>query len=675
MSVKIPQDWDFRGWATKYNVPVSDGTVINHSAFAAQDGVQVPLVWNHQRSSAENVLGHAILKSEADGMYAYGYLNHSDNADVAREFLANNDIDSMSISANRLKRNGRMIDHGEIFELSLVLKGANPGAKIEEVAVHGDGEIEANIFQDLGIISAADEIRHDGEGGGESGEGAESGDSAEGAEAEVKDAPEEEGEDDGEMDAVIESLSEEQAEFMVAILDGEETVDEAEVEAFVNDLTEEQANLFLALLDAQDEEGDEKENEDDDMKRNAFDAGTAEHSAVSARELRDNANAVLQAAIEEGSTLQHAMELINEDILEHADEPAAVTGGTQVQMPALTPVSFPHGMYQMENLFPEFKNLNTTPEMIRDFDANADAIINGVSKLPFSRVRTRSIDITGDQARAQGFVKGDQKDLENWFKNNSRTTEPTTVYSRWELDRDDIIDITDFDIVAYIAGGMKIRFNEELARAVIQGDGRPALIDGKRNKYKINEDNIRPILTEDDFFVMKKTLKDFSQDSIDQLIIAKAKLRGSGQYSLIINPNDLAIWKLSKDAMGGYVYGGNVPSVEGLKAVLGVSSIIETSLIPEGKLIIGNLSDYAFGSTKGGEVTTFNDFDMDFNTYKTLIETRLSGSVTKFHAMLAVTVTDHNTIPSRTGAMRVINVSEVPSSGTTAPASSATPAK
>ena len=595
------KSYDFAGWVTKNDTLVSDGTVIRHNAFAHQDGAKVPLVWNHQHNDASNVLGNIVLHNMEKGVYGYGYFNDSENAVAAREALEHGDINAMSIAANKLTRNGANIMHGNIFEVSLVLAGANPGALIESVVSHSDDEGEsAIIYPGTLIHSAEDEV--------------------------------EEPEMDNEQEA-------------------QKEVEPAEnsFEDILHSMNDEQLAVVEALLSGDDEDEDESQTqeEEDQMAHNAFQGGAAAatdtvllHSALNDAVVSAHEIGSLQEALKHSDALQ--------DQLQHAD----------------------NGVTDITTLFPEAHNLDTTPKLVQDTKTAADKIVNATTKSPFPRIKTQQIDITEDEARARGYIKQHEK-IEQIYKTMQRTTTPTTMYTKTKLDRDDILDIQDFDIAMYMNQAMKIKFNEELARAILVGDGRPLTVGGAANPDKIDEEHIRPIKTEDDLYAIKATTANL-QTFVDDAIIALGDLQGSGTPSLYMNPKTVAKMKIAKKADGSYLYGGSTPSAAAIAATLGVSEIVETSLMPEdGTAIFVNLKDYVNGSVKGGQLTSFNDFDIDFNQYKALLEGRLSGALRDPKTALVMKITDYTTVPQLEGRVMVTNQVPVQSAATSAATSSA----
>lgn len=618
MTVK---NYDFAGWATKNDIKVSDGTVIRHNAFSEQDGAKVPLVWEHDRSTPSNIIGSVILHNRDNGVYAYGTFNDTETARDAKELLVHGDINAMSIAANRLKRNGESIMHGNIFEVSLVVAGANPGALIDTVVSHSDKDGESAIIYPGTIIHAAeDELKDD--------EMSEDNTKENDTNQESKN-----GEGNGELDVqkVLDSLTDDQLAVVSSIIDsvsGEGSSDSAD-----EGRDKEPGNTGA---------NDDQDNKDgkEEMKHNVFEGQGAEENKdiITHSQL----NEILTSAIDNKTTLKHAME--TSDIIEHAD----------------------NGIANIETLFPEAENLNKTPHLVKDEHSAADEIVAGTTKSPFSRIKSTQIDITEDDARARGYIKQNQK-IEQMYKTMNRETTPTTIYTKTKFDRDDIIDITDFDVVAFAQSAMKIKFNEELARAILFGDGRPVSVAGKANPDKIDEDHIRPIAKDDDLYAIKVTTKDLST-IVEDVVLAMGDMQGSGQPKLYANPKTIARMKLIRKADGTFLYGGAVPSVQAIAATLGVAGIVETTAAPVDQAVIVNLKDYVNGATRGGQLTTFNDFDIDFNQYKYLLEGRLSGALRDPKTAMVIKITDATSIPTLELPVNVKNTVNTHSTDSAAPA-------
>lgn len=590
------RNYDFAGWVTKNDILCSDGVTIKHDAFKDNDGQKVPLVWNHDYNSPNNVLGHVLLQNEKNGVYGFGFFNDTEEAKNAKELIKHGDISSMSIGARKIKRMGTNVIHGLIYEVSLVLAAANPGAMIETVMQHsdnGEGE-EAIVYPGTLIHSSDDILEHADEGGaGEMSDEKTIGDVIDTMTDEQKDAVyallgmiADGGEDDEMTHSAVDSISEvintmtdEQKEVVSHIV-------EMVQEAMEDDEDEE-------LEDLEDEEDQDDEGDEEDMKQNVFNKGvTGNDQAV----LKHSINEVLQAA--QKDKVSSLRDLLSAE-------------GT------LT-----HGINSIEMLFPEAAHATNgnTPILFKDTNTAYARILDGVAKSPFSRIKTLVADLTEEEARAKGYIKGNMK-KEEFFSLIKRVTQPTTVYKKQKLDRDDIIDITDFDVVAFMNVEMQMMLKEEIARALLVGDGRDFSAEDK-----INEANIRPIIGDHEFFTIHKSFADVSA-FIESVILAMAEYRGSGRPDMYIDPTLLAQIKLLKANDGRFLF-GDIPSDAAVANRLGLGEIIPTTFMTGKGALIVNLRDYTLGATKGGQITNFDDFDIDFNQYKYLIETRLCGALT-----------------------------------------------
>ena len=579
---------DFSGYATKNDVRCSDNKVIRHGAFAAYDGKTVPLVWQHKHGDVENVLGHADLEVREDGVYAYAHLNNTDRGRIAREMVKNGDIKAMSIYATHVRARGNDVVHGELVEVSLVLRGANPGALIDQVSIeHGDNgdEIEAVIYTDeqLDFVSHGDDFEDEDEDFD-----AEETDDVEHAEEEPEADEAEGNEDDPTLGEIFEGMTEEQKTAVYAIVG--------------------------QLVDSVDEEAEESETEEvEDTAHSDTTEDTMAHKNVFEG----------SATTEELPVLTHAqVETIFEDARSSGSLKEAILAHADA-----------YGIKQIETLFPEAKDLWNTPEFIKRKTDWVNSVVGGAKHSPFSRIRTRFADITADEARARGYIKGNKKEDEV-FTLLQRTTSPTTIYKKQRLDRDDILDITDFDVVSWIRGEMKIMLEEELGRAVLIGDGRPV-----SSKDKIKEDCIRPIYKEDSLYAPRVILaKETSVDDIlDSIVRALDDYDGAGNPTWFADPRLVTEMLLLKDKMGHRQF----RTLAELADYIGVSKIVKVPLMKglkrtsakNGELealgIIVNMSDYTIGADKGGQLFAAEDFDISFNQYHYLLETRLSGALTQ----------------------------------------------
>lgn len=596
-------DYDFCGWVTKYNRRCADGRTIQPGAFKHCDGKEVPLVWNHDYNTISNVLGRVKLEDRPEGMFGYGSFNGTANALDAKEALAHSDIVAMSIYANHVRQASKDVVHGDIKEVSLVLAGANPGAVITDVLAHNDDAGDSMLIwhgeEGLRMFSEEEYIRH---------------------------AEDESGTKKG----------------------SDDSSDSETVADIFNTLTEKQKNVVYAIIGdimsngqkEEDSDGDDKDNEavkhfdnegGDQMKYNAFDSAS-EVSTGSQNEIEithDDMKDILAEAKREGS-LKAGFEVwrdkYNKDYaIAHADM-AQGTAGVD------------YGIKDIEWLFPEARNLNMPPEFIKRDMEWVSIVMNGVHKSPFSRIKSMFADITDDEARARGYTKGHRK-LEEVFTLLKRTTSPTTIYKKQRIDRDDMIDITDFDVVAWIKKEMRWMLDEEIARAILVSDGRMASSDDK-----IHEDNIRPIWKEDPLYAPKidvvfdasATENQRAKSLIRQMIKSRKEYKGSGNPTLFTTEDLLTDMLLIEDENGRVIY----DSIQKLQTTLRVSRIVTVPVMEDltredgGKTkqllaIMVNLNDYNVGADKGGAISMFDDFDIDFNQYKYLMETRCSGALVK----------------------------------------------
>lgn len=583
--------YDFSGWATKNNIKCSDGRTIRQNAFADNDGKIVPLVWNHQHNDPFNVLGHALLENRADGVYAYCTLNDTDNGATARELIKSGDVNALSIYANKLQQRGGDVLHGAIREVSLVLAGANPGALIDSIVAHGEeSEEEAVIYNDE-TISMDNEINHS--------EGP--------VEDEVKKVEENNKMADETNRSVAHAATEPAqapANSPASSGDGEETV--ADV---FNTLTDKQKTVVYALIgQALEDAGVSPEGEGDNMNHNAFD---------------DNLNTTN-----------------NSDVLSHAEMTEIVDDAKRYG--SMKDAVLAHGITDVGFLFPDATNLNPTPEFIQRDMGWVSKVMNGVHRSPMSRIKSMFANITEDEARAKGYIKGKLK-KEEVFSLLKRTTDPQTVYKKQKMDRDDVIDITGFDVISWLKAEMRMMLDEELARAFLVGDGRLASDDDK-----ISEDHIRPIYNDADLYTIK-VLVDVARGATDD---AKAKAfikaaikqrknyKGSGDPTLYCTEDALADMLLLEDGIGHPMYAnqGVLATTLRVKEIITVpvmDGVRNAAGLPLYGVIV-NLTDYNVGADKGGAVSMFDDFDIDYNQMKYLIETRCSGALTKPYSAMAL---------------------------------------
>ena len=559
------EKYDFSGWVTKNNLKCSDGRTIMKDAFKHNDGQKVPLVWNHQHNDPNEVLGYVLLHNQDEGVYGYGTFNDTESGQTAKLLVQHGDVNALSIYANQLKQSMSNVTHGNIREVSLVLAGANPGAYIDSIIMHGEeSEDEAIIYSGEDI-----EIYHA------------DGDDKSGENKEEKE-PMSEKNDDKTIGDVFDTLTEEQKTAVYAV-------------------------IAQIMENPENKEGGNKE-----MKHNVFDnenenqENTLTHDAM---------NAIIADGKRYGS--------LKESFLAHAQE---------------------YGIESIDWLFPEAKTLNNPPEFIKRDTGWVSGVMSAVSHTPFSRIKSAFADITEDEARAKGYMKGKLK-KEEVFSLLKRTTTPTTIYKKQKLDRDDVIDITDFDVVSWLKAEMRMMLDEEIARAILVGDGRLASSDDK-----INESNIRPIWKDEELYTIHSyvTKGATNDETIKEFIRAAIKSRkdykGSGNPVLYTTEDVLTDCLLLEDGMGRPLY----ESEEKLRTTLRVSKIVTVPVMENLKRtdttngevelmgIIVNLKDYNVGADKGGAINMFDDFDIDYNQQKYLIETRCSGALIRPYSAIAI---------------------------------------
>ena len=594
--------FDFSGWATKANLKCSDGRIIRQDAFKDNDGQKVPLVWNHKHDDTTQVLGHALLENRDGGVYAYCKFNNTESGRTAKELVKHGDVDKLSIYANQLKQQGPNVIHGNIREVSLVLAGANPGACIESVMMHSEeGEY---ISEDECIIHTGDYFSLSDD-------------------EDEKDNKELEHAEDKNMN------------------DKETKNNKMTVKDVIDTMNEDQQNVMYALIEEalngnfDDEEGEDEEGGNEDMKHNVFESEENNNTNVISHS--DEATIIELAKAPSVGSLQHAMDIF-------ADEN-----------------SLEHGIDDIELLFPDHKDVNPgAPELLERDQTWVGVVMNKAHKSPISRIRTRQADARAAELRAKGYKKGEQKKLSGNLKLLSRTTDPQTVYRKDELHRDDIIDITDFDVVSYQYGIMRRNLEEDIALAILIGDGREDV-----DPDKVSEDHIRSIWHDEELYTIHAdvdieaaraelqgtdTNKHFGENYIyaEAIITAalysREKYKGSGNLDFFCTPHLLNVMLLARDLNGRRIY----DSKSDLAAALNVNAIHtveqfegKTRTVDEGdtKKLLGlfvNMADYQIGSTKGGEITKFSQFDIDFNKEKYLLETRLSGALTKVYSAIAL---------------------------------------
>ena len=583
-------DYDCSGWATKANTKCYDGLTIAEDAFKGCSGQTVPMVYNHDHSSLDNVIGHALLENRKGGVYAYAKFNDTPTGQTAKKCVENGDLNAFSIWANGLQKAGQVVKHGVIRELSLVLAGCNPGALIQEVVKHSadnmdDEGCEAFIFNDPGSLSLEHGMDPEGN-----------------PLEEAVLAHSDDNKEDGKM--------------------AEETNGKT-LEEVYNSMTDEQKECCHALvglaLEEQDGDGGEDEEDESDMKHNVFDKDAGKQTVL--KHSIDDINSIIKGAKTSGT-------------LKAAFDNAGVEQGEIDELS--------HGIDNIDWLFPEDHLLDTTPRIIDKPDDWVSVVMGGVKHIPFSRFKSMFADLTPEDARAKGYVKGNYK-IEEIFGLLRRSTGPTTVYKKQKLDRDDVSDITSFDVVAWLHNEMRYKLNRELALAYILGDGRQAA-----SEDKIDENCIRPIFNDADLFTIKvqvattglSKVEDKYKAFIKQVIRSRKEYRGSGTPVMFTTEDALTEMLLLEDGMGRPLYADEAALARKLR----VSKIVT---VPEmdgrkgakgGDLaaVIVNLSDYTVGADKGGAVSMFDDFDIDYNAMKYLIETRCSGALTTPYSAMAI---------------------------------------
>ena len=589
----MPEKYDFSGWATKNNLKCSDGRVIAQNAFADNDGQVVPLVWNHQHTEPENVLGHALLENRAEGVYTYCSLNDSESAKNAKILIEHKDISALSIYANQLKQTGSNVIHGAIREVSMVLAGANPGAFIDSVICHGqESSEEATIFTGEPLLIHTGTVEPKVEPASDTAKDAKADQKVEPASDTAKDAKSDRKDSDESVADVFDTLTDKQKTAVYAI---------------VTKIVEEPTTL--------DDKTMNDKGEEEVMKHNVFDTDGAKDKA--------------------------------ENTLSHADMSAIFSDAKRLG--SMKESIIQHGITNVDYLFPEDSTGNQAPEFIKRDSTWVQKFMSALYHTPFSRIKSVFADITADEARAKGYTKG-KLTVEEVFSLLKRSTTPTTIYKKQKMDRDDIVDIVDFDVVAWLKGEMRLMLDEEIARAALVGDGRLGSSDDK-----VNEQNIRPIWKDDDLFTIKTLISlasaatddDKAKAFIKAAVKSRKNYKGSGSPTLYTTEDVLTDCLLLEDTTGRIIY----DSIDKLATTLRVKEIV-TVPVMEGCTrvdsdtktrtlmgIIVNPTDYKLGADKGGAVNMFDDFDIDYNKQKYLIETRCSGALTKPYSAIAIEMT------------------------------------
>lgn len=606
----MKRKYDFSGWATRNDLRCSDGRTIRRNAFADNDGAVVPLVWQHRHDEPDNVLGHALLENRPEGVYAYCSFNESEKAQDAKIRVEHGDITSLSIYANQLKQKGGDVLHGTIREVSLVLAGANPGAFIDHpVLAHGDDFEEV---EDEAMIGTGYELNTK----------------------------------PGYYVIHADEGDEEEEEPADNKKENKDMAKEKTVKDVFDELTEEQKKVVYfmigqALEDAKGGSDDDEEDDDtaqhgyyegeDDMKYNVFDNDERENTLSHADMELIISDAKRFGSLKE-SFLQHQEEMGIDNILYHSTTTYDRFANDDS-----------YGIGNIDYLFPEARSLNTPPDWIKRNDEWVNVVMRGVHHTPFSRIKSMFANITEEDARAKGYITGKMK-KEEFFGLIKRTTTPTTVYKKQKLDRDDVVDITDFDVVAWLKSEMRMMLDEELARAYLIGDGRDA-----SSEDKINPLNIRPIVEDEDLFTIKMTVTAPSSEAdyktlIKNLIRSRKQYKGSGSPIFFTTEDVLTEMLLLEDNMGRILYEDESALAKKLRVSRIVTmEVMENATTTDGKGILGiivNLNDYNVGADKGGSINMFDDFDIDYNQMKYLIETRCSGALVKPFSAIAILTSD-----------------------------------
>ena len=594
--------YDFSGWATRNDIQCSDGLTIRQNAFADCDGVKVPLVYMHDHKDPENILGHAILENREDGVYCYGSFNDSEKAQYAKAIIAHGDITSLSIWANDLIKKGKDVLHGTIREVSLVLAGANPGATIDfPVLQHSDGTYSDPIETEA-IISYQQPVRL-----GE------------------------------ELTELAHWFEENEDDLMHDDMDDDvdDTEDDSEEDTTLDDMfDDEQKEVVNDLMELAYQQGleDRDSSEEDDSDDDDEDSEGSEDDNIEQSNDMNGGDTIMHKNVfekpEDNKVLCHGMDL---------DTASAILTEARENGQSMKATSLAHSIQDIDWLFPEAKAASATPEWIKRDTGWVAGVLNGVHHTPYSRIKSRFADIREDEARARGYIKDEYK-KEETFSLLKRTTTPQTIYKKQKLDRDDIIDITDFDVVAWIKAEMRMMLDEEIARAIMIGDGRLA-----SSEDKIKEEHVRPIWKDDELYSVKVKVtyaagaddNAKAQANIKALIKNRKLYKGSGNPKFYTTEDVLADMLLITDTTGRFIY----ESVQNLANKLRVSEIVTVPVFDnqtrqaDGHTlqllgIMVNLADYNVGADKGGAVNMFEDFDIDYNKEVYLIETRISGALT-----------------------------------------------
>lgn len=645
-------NYDFSGWATKNDLRCSDGRTIKQNAFKDNDGMTVPLVWNHIHDDPGNVLGHALLENRPEGVYAYCTFNDTESGQNAKQLVQHGDVNSLSINANKLKHHGRDVVHGVIREVSLVLAGANPGAIIDfPILSHNDQEDDSEAIISMGYENVELTLSHT----DEEDEVMDTEEASEESEPEEVEEKTEEPDDSKEEDKEELEHKDDSKESEEEMAEGKEKT----VQDVFDELTEEQKNVVYYMIGQALEDAGadtDSEGEDEEMKHNVFDNDYERDDVLTHADQLE----ILRSAKEPGMSFQTAIKAYMdanglEGELMHADgDPVPSSGFYQ------TPPT--QGAYDVTALFPEYKDVRPgAPELITNDQGWISVVLNKVHKSPISRIRTQQVDIRNiDELRAKGYTKGKKKEQTGNFQLVRRTTDPQTIYVKSALHRDDIIDITDFDYVDYLYNIDRMNLNEELAMAIMLGDAR-----SDEAEDKIAPEHIRPIWTDDELFTkhvdldvaaMRESLQGsetgsyfgdnyvYAEALIEKLLYARETMKGTGTPDFYMTPHMLNVMLLARDRNGRRIFSSKAE----LASALNVGQIITAEQFADKVRTDGqnnqhkllgicvNLADYSLGATKGGQITHFTDFDIDFNQQKSLLETRCSGALTRVYSAVVI---------------------------------------
>ena len=612
---------DFSGWATKNNLKCSDGRTIMPGAFKHSDGMTVPLVWQHQYGEPANILGHAKLENRAEGVYAHGFFNDTENGQYAKSLVQHKDITALSIFANNLTEQGKNVLHGDIKEVSLVLSGANPGASIDFVNLsHSD-----DGFDSEAVIYTGLELEHaDNSSKGDTVPAA-----APAGEKTIAD--------------IFDTLSEEQrkaVEFVVSEALNSVSTDGTAQHSDLEVQTESEGNAEEASEESGEESQSEESSESSETEAAESESGeSGESASTESGESSENSDTNLQHSQEGTSMPRNVFEqngasaTAERPTLSHSDLQSIVTNAQKLGSfkEAFLEHAATYGIENIDYLFPDAVNVTSEPDFISRRTEWVQAVLSGAKHSPFSRIKSTHADITAEEARAKGYVKGNLK-KDEIFKLLKRVTTPTTVYKKQKLDRDDIIDITDLDVVAWLKNEMRLMLDEEIARAILIGDGRQV-----DDPDKINEDNLRPIAWDDEMYAHSITVpSNTTPDGIVESVLRARKFyKGTGTPTFYTTDDILTDLILIKDKIGRRLY----QTEADLAAALRVDKIVTVEVMEDATEILGiivNIADYTIGADKGGQVSMFDDFDIDYNQFKYLMEGRISGALTKPKSALVI---------------------------------------